>query len=332
MRRFYIRAITVLFTGILLALPGAAKADKAREFAVSWDLCASATHAVEAEARLPYKLLSAISIAESGRRDDLNKANVAWPWTVTSGSKEWYFDTKADAVSHVRAMIASGKRNIDVGCMQVNLFYHGKAFKSLEQAFDPLSNVSYAATFLRQLRASAPDWLTAAGNYHSATPTYHKRYKKKITEIWNAERRVATRDASSNTMQIYYGLNQSATQTGAYEVKPVDLDRTAKLNNALRARKLAEAENLLSAGNMQMDAPAGGLTGEGWKTAYAQGVPVGDDYSLTAQIQRLRKASQAQKRLELMIANEGNISASKRASDLELWRRMYTKTTGEAAP
>ena len=52
----------------------------------------------------------------------------------------------------VRKLQRRGVRNIDVGCMQVNLRYHPKAFKSLGQAFDPRANAAYAAGFLRKLR------------------------------------------------------------------------------------------------------------------------------------------------------------------------------------
>ena len=40
---------------------------------------------------------------------------------------------------------------MDVGCMQVNLYHHAHAFSSLDNAFDPQSNVDYAARFLRSI-------------------------------------------------------------------------------------------------------------------------------------------------------------------------------------
>ncbi|HCF18886.1 MAG TPA: hypothetical protein DEV96_12760, partial [Rhodospirillum rubrum] len=55
----------------------------------------------------------------------------------------------------------------DVGCMQVNLRYHGGAFDSLEEAIDPAANVAYAASFLRRLFDDTNDWAEAVTAYHS---------------------------------------------------------------------------------------------------------------------------------------------------------------------
>ena len=78
--------------------------------------------------------------------------------------------TKAQAVAAVRALQARGVRSIDVGCMQINLMHHPNAFQSLEDAFDPQKNATYAARFLNQLFDQTRDWSKAAGMYHSATP------------------------------------------------------------------------------------------------------------------------------------------------------------------
>ena len=46
-----------------------------------------------------------------------------------------------------------GARSFDVGCFQINYRWHGDAFASLEEMFDPLVNTRYAARFLgRTLR------------------------------------------------------------------------------------------------------------------------------------------------------------------------------------
>lgn len=44
--------------------------------------------------------------------------------------------------------------------MQINLSYHGKAFKSIEDALDPQKNVTYAAKYLKSLYLKkGKDWL-----------------------------------------------------------------------------------------------------------------------------------------------------------------------------
>ena len=90
----------------------------------------------------------------------------------------------AEAIAKVQALKARGIRNIDVGCMQINMQYHPDGFPDLETALEPESNIAYAAKYLRSLFDDSKSWIAAVGNYHSATPEYHFRYRAKITELW----------------------------------------------------------------------------------------------------------------------------------------------------
>jgi len=152
-------------------------------------LCQRATAGQEAARQIPRKLLHAISIAESGRWDKNRRENIAWPWTVTSGGKGRYLPTKQAAIRAVRKLKRQGVWNIDVGCMQINLKYHPKAFKSLDDAFDPTKNTAYAAEFLVKLRQDKRSWVQAVKHYHSATRALHNPYRAKVYKIWRAERR-----------------------------------------------------------------------------------------------------------------------------------------------
>ena len=79
-------------------------------------------------------------------------------------------DTKQQAINAVQTLQRMGLSNIDVGCMQINLHYHPAAFKSLDNAFDPTINVTYAANYLKALRKDMSSWREAAGIYHSVDP------------------------------------------------------------------------------------------------------------------------------------------------------------------
>jgi DNA-binding transcriptional MocR family regulator len=68
----------------------------------------------------------------------------------------------------------------------VNLHHHPRAFVSLEEAFDPVSNARYAAQFLTQLQAARNDWITAAGHYHSQTPELAQAYRARVQAAWPA--------------------------------------------------------------------------------------------------------------------------------------------------
>lgn len=135
---------------------------------------------------LPPNLLTAISFVETGRWDSTRGETTAWPWTVTSEGKGRFFPSKEAAIAEVKRLQRRGIRNIDVGCMQINLYYHGEAFPTLDEAFDPANNVAYAVAFLQSLYEDLGSWPDAATRYHSATPEYANRYKIKITDAWKA--------------------------------------------------------------------------------------------------------------------------------------------------
>ncbi len=171
----------------LATYPGAANAEPKD----GWGLCAEPMTRVEQAHGLPTHLLQAIAKVESGRWNRDQAAIFAWPWTVMAEGRGRFLPDKAAAVAEVRALLARGVRNIDVGCMQVNLHHHPRAFASLEEAFDPARNLAYAAGFLARLRVEARSWTRAIGRYHSSTPVYGNRYRRKVLKAWREERHLA---------------------------------------------------------------------------------------------------------------------------------------------
>ena len=147
-------------------------------------LCTSAILAAEREARLPPQLLGAIGLVESGRPDPRTGRPTPWPWTINVAGTGAFFDTKEAAVAAVQAARAAGVQSIDVGCMQINLMYHPDAFASLDQAFEPRANASYAASFLNRLMAQSGDWGRAAAGYHSQTPALGDDYERRVIATW----------------------------------------------------------------------------------------------------------------------------------------------------
>ncbi len=134
-------------------------------------------------------LLSAIAKAESGRPVPPMPGLQPWPWAVNADGAAMYFDSKPAAVTWTRLALARGVRQVDVGCMQVNLQSHPEAFRDLDDAFDPSANTDYAARFLHRLRDDAGgDWSAAIGYYHSRTPDLAANYRERVMAI--AEGRV----------------------------------------------------------------------------------------------------------------------------------------------
>jgi hypothetical protein len=151
-------------------------------------LCADAIARQERSGVTPRHLLTAIALNESGRKDPITGARVAWPWAVMAEGRGRYLPTKAAAIAEVRELQANGVRNIDVGCMQINLYYHPDAFDTLEEAFDPATNVAYAADYLRELFYEKGSWEEAAGRYHSATPEHKIPYQNRVVATWEKVR------------------------------------------------------------------------------------------------------------------------------------------------
>ena len=226
--------IRMICLGVLAAaLPGSspARAISAQAFDNAWSLCRLETTRTERRMAIPRHLLTAISLAESGRRDDANGVNVAWPWTVTSGGQGRFFDSKAEALAEVEILMTQGVRNIDVGCMQVNLFYHADAFETLDEAFDPRANTTYAATYLKSMHAATGDWTDAAGYYHSTTPQRNGPYKEKVLTFWR-------RQGGGPS-----GATAVAARTPGTKAKlfiRIDHARMARLNARFKARRNAQ--------------------------------------------------------------------------------------------
>lgn len=181
----------------------AAAAGNAPLAAAKAQACREAITRVERSAGIPRLLLSAITLAESGRWNAETRESFAWPWTVSSGKNSWHYPTKEAALAGVRKLQAQGVKNIDVGCMQINLQHHREAFDSLDEAFDPDSNVTYAATFLKKLHADLKSWPQAVARYHSATPEYHIPYRAKVERLWDSERRRDATERSKILMAAY---------------------------------------------------------------------------------------------------------------------------------
>ncbi len=148
------------------------------------ELCARAIAGSEAAGSLPRGLLTAIAAAESGRYDRGRGAVAAWPWTVNNAGDGRYFASKQEAIAHVERLKAAGERNIDVGCMQINLMHHPDAFASLDEAFEPMRNVAYGARFLGALERETASWARAVERYHTADPDRGRAYRERVYRRW----------------------------------------------------------------------------------------------------------------------------------------------------
>ena len=150
-------------------------------------ICQFHANAAEQRYRLPSMLLASIALAETGRTLPGSKARTSWPWTINAEGTGKWFASKQEAINEVRKLQKQGVKSIDVGCMQVNLLHHAKAFASLEQAFDPAANTDYAARFLLELKEETKTWNQAVAYYHSRNAEFHVPYRSRVLAIWTGQ-------------------------------------------------------------------------------------------------------------------------------------------------
>jgi hypothetical protein len=184
-------------------------------------VCLQHIRSEERSHRIPGGLLAAIGLTESGRTIKRGHRAV-WPWTVNAAGEGHYFESKADAIAFVESKLADGVESIDVGCMQINLKHHSDAFASLEDAFDPATNVAYGADFLTALHGELRGWIAAARRYHSATPEKGEAYGKRVLANWTGpakEKELAAAEAAGETAPV--ADLQMATATGFLRATPV---------------------------------------------------------------------------------------------------------------
>ena len=227
-RSFFIASLAAGL-GILGVVPKA-------EAAIAGDVCRSFTEAAERRHGIPQGLLGAIALAESGGWNSQAKESRGWPWTVMARGTGTKHPSKQTALAHVAQLQAEGLTNIDVGCMQVNLGYHGHHFASVADAMEPSRNVAYAAQFLLEKQSQSESWIEAASHYHSKTPHLAAKYRAKVERLW------------ADLKPFQPGGTQTAGTWGATvataapaRVKPaaIDYQRTALLNDSLRKRRAA---------------------------------------------------------------------------------------------
>ena len=106
-------------------------------------------------------ILYAVGLTETGNKGSLQ------PNAMNIEGKPLFPGSRSAALTAFAKAREDGARLIDVGCMQINVRYHGEKFRSLSDMFDPRQNVEYAARFLRDLKQRHMTWSMAVARYHA---------------------------------------------------------------------------------------------------------------------------------------------------------------------
>lgn len=165
------RALTALCAVLLLTAASISDAARAPARAEE-NICEAEMIRAAAAHDVPLAVLFAVGLTETGRRGNLH------PYALNIAGRSYFGESRADALEKFEAERARGVKLIDVGCMQINHYWHGEQFASVAEMFDPVKNVEYAALFLKRLRARHGNWTLAVARYHAGprnTPA-QKRY------------------------------------------------------------------------------------------------------------------------------------------------------------
>ncbi len=145
------------------------------------NLCDRAAVSASRSKGVPIDVLRAVARTETGRPG--GNGLQPWPWTVNMEGTGRWFDTLDEARAYVFLNFKNGARSFDIGCFQINYKWHGDAFRSIDDMFDPKINAQYAATFLTELYQEFGNWSDAVGAYHSRSPELAKNYTARFERI-----------------------------------------------------------------------------------------------------------------------------------------------------
>ncbi|NBJ11011.1 transglycosylase SLT domain-containing protein [Microvirga arsenatis] len=125
---------------------------------------------------VPLGMLYSVGLTETGRRGSLQ------PYAMNVEGKAIFSKSAAEAIQRFEEATRAGARLVDLGCMQINHFYHRENFPSLASMLDPRANVEYAARFLRELKGRHDSWTMAIARYH-AGPNNDPAQKRYVCRV-----------------------------------------------------------------------------------------------------------------------------------------------------
>ena len=167
-------------------------------------LCDQSIKAVAKSTFVPKSVLLKIARLESGRR--VQDQMVSWPWTLNNSGAGYFFASKSDASVKLQKLMAAGKKNIDVGCMQLNIRWHARYFNTTSAMLSPFENVSYAAKYLEQLYRETGSWEKTVKYYHSRNPKFNLVYYAKFLDMAEPDLRQLSAPLLASTDQGVFSI------------------------------------------------------------------------------------------------------------------------------
>jgi len=128
-------------------------------------------------------VLYAVALIESGRSDGVQVK--PWAWAINEEGRGHYHPNKSSAWAGIQIHLASGRRSLDIGFMQVNLKWHRKRVQHLEDLLDPHTNIDLGARILSEAMATCPGNLALGiGRYHAwSNRVLALRYGRRVLQL-----------------------------------------------------------------------------------------------------------------------------------------------------
>ncbi|MFK3667206.1 transglycosylase SLT domain-containing protein [Ochrobactrum teleogrylli] len=133
-------------------------------------------HRASARYDVPLGILYAVGLTETGRKNSLQ------PYAMNIEGRAEFLPSQVAALKRFTEVRAAGAKLIDLGCMQINYYYHGQEFPSVAAMLMPSLNVDYAARFLKQLHTREGNWTMAVARYH-AGPNNNPAQKRYVCRV-----------------------------------------------------------------------------------------------------------------------------------------------------
>jgi soluble lytic murein transglycosylase-like protein len=171
-----VRAGTVLRTLLLSTLAATALAAFTSSASASTGACEREIQSAAAKYGIPEGILYSVGLTETGRKGSL------YPYAMNVEGKALFPPSEQAALRQFDTASRGGAKLIDIGCMQINHYFHGENFSSVEEMFDPHRNVEYAAKFLRNLHDRHETWTMAVARYH-AGPNNNPAQKQYVCRV-----------------------------------------------------------------------------------------------------------------------------------------------------
>jgi hypothetical protein len=119
----------------------------------------------------------AIAMTESG---DKGRPS---PFAMNIAGRSYFASSGQEMANIISANWQRGVTSIDVGCMQINLKYHGAKFSRLTDLLNSPTNIEYGAGYLVSLAVESGSWKDAVMSYHNKkNPARRSWYGCKV---WN---------------------------------------------------------------------------------------------------------------------------------------------------